>query len=322
MTLAKLERRGINLLGVKAKPTTDKRPLIVAGIPAFNEEKTIAKVVLLAQRYVDKVVVCDDGSTDITAEIAEKLGADVIRHEKNLGYGAAIRSLFRRARELNADVLVTLDGDGQHNPGDVEMLIKPILKEDIDIAIGSRFLGREQSSRIPFYRRLGIRAITKLANIATNNEVSDAQHGFRAYGRKALEGLTLFENDMGVSVEILLKAKERGLRIAEVPLGCNYHGLEKTSKHHPLRHGMNVIMSIVKLIVEEKPLLFLGLPVVFSLLIGIFFGIWLLQIYTLKQHIVTNMALASIAFTLIGVFSIFTAITLHAILRLTQKTLK
>jgi glycosyltransferase involved in cell wall biosynthesis len=307
---------------VEAKPTKSKRPLIVAGIPAFNEEKTIAKVVLLAQRYVDKVIVCDDGSTDMTAEIAEKLGADVIRHERNMGYGVAIQSLFRRARELNADVLVTLDGDGQHNPNDVEMLIKPVLEEDVDITIGSRFLGKKQRSHVPFYRRLGIKAITKLTNIATNGEISDAQHGFRAYGRKALEGLSLFENDMGVSVEILLKAKERGLRIMEVPIGCNYHGLERTSKQSPLKHGVNVVMSIVKLVVEGKPLTFLGLPGVLSLLVGVLFGIWLFQIYTSEGHIVTNIALASIAFILIGFFAIFTAITLHAILRLTERMSK
>jgi len=86
----------------------ESKPLIVAAIPAFNVEKTIAKTVLEAQKYVDVVVVCDDGSEDMTAEIAERLGADVIRHEKNLGYGAAIKTLFSMARELNADVLVTL----------------------------------------------------------------------------------------------------------------------------------------------------------------------------------------------------------------------
>ena len=88
-----------------------KKPLVVACVPAFNEEKTIAKVVLLAQKHVDKVVVCDDGSSDLTGEIAKSLGAELIRHERNLGYGAAIQSLFRRARELGADVMVTLDAD-------------------------------------------------------------------------------------------------------------------------------------------------------------------------------------------------------------------
>jgi glycosyltransferase involved in cell wall biosynthesis len=298
------------------------KPLVVGAIPAYNEEKTIAKVILLAQKHVDKVIVCDDGSTDMTTEIAERLGADVVRHSRNLGYGAAIQSLFRRARELGADIMVTLDGDGQHDPEEIPALIKPVLKDDVDIAVGSRFLDKKQIESIPLYRRLGIQAITKLAGIATRNEMSDAQHGFRAYGRKALEGLEVSENGMGVSVEILMKARERGLRVMEVPIGCNYQGLEKTSTHNPLRHGASIVMSIVKLVVEDKPMLFLGVPGIVSLLVGLLFGVWMLQIYAINKRIVTNIALASIAFTLLGFFAISTAITLYAITRVMQKANK
>lgn len=297
----------------------DRKPLIIAAIPAYNEEKTIAKVVLLAQKYVDKVVVCDDGSTDMTAKIAERLGAEVIRHEKNIGYGAAVQSLFRRARELGANVTITFDGDGQHDPNEIPALTKPILKDDVDVAVGSRFLDKEGGEAVPFYRRVGIKAITKLAGVAINSKMSDAQHGFRAYSRKALEGLKLFENGMGVSVEILMKAKEQGLRVMEVPIGCNYHGLENTSKYGPLRHGTGVVMSIVKLVVEDRPLIFLGVPGLASLLVGVLFGVWMLQIYAIEKRIVTNIALASIAFTIIGLFAVFIAITLYAIARLMQK---
>ena len=172
---------------------------------------------------------------------------------------------------------------------------------------------------MPLYRRLGVKAITKLTGIAVNSELSDAQHGFRAYGRKALEGLRLFEDGMGVSVEILLKAREQGLRVVEVPVRCSYRGLE-TSTRGPLRHGVGVVVSIVRLVVEERPLLFLGLPGVVSLMVGVLFGVWMLQIYALEHHIVTNIALASIAFIIIGLFAVFTAITLYAISRLIQKT--
>jgi len=135
-----------------------------------------------------------------------------------------------------------------------------------------------------------------------------------------LEGLAISENGMGVSVEILMKAKKRGLRVIEVPMGCNYHGLEKTSRYGPLRHGTGVVMSIVRLVVEEKPLVFLGIPGLVSLLIGMFFGGWLLQLYAIERQIITNVALASMAFTIIGLFAVFTAITLYAIERLMQKT--
>jgi len=300
-----------------------KKPLIVAAIPAFNEEKTIAKVVLLAQKHVDKVVVCDDGSTDMTGEIAKSLGADVIRHERNLGYGVAVQSLFKRARELNADVMVTLDGDGQHDPSEILMLVEPVLEGKADVAIGSRFLGDiGKKNSIPTYRRMGIKFITKLMGAAFDYGLSDAQSGFRVYGRKALESLSLCEDGMGVSVEVLMETKKRGLRVVEVPAGCNYHDLERTSTSSPLRHGASVVMSIIRLVVEEKPLTFLGLPGAIILAVGVLFGAFLLHVYTTERHIITNVALASIAFTFIGLFTIFTAITLYAVARVSQKMAK
>jgi len=298
----------------------DKGPLIIAAIPAYNEEKTIAKVVVQASRYVDRVVVCDDGSVDMTAEIAEGLGADVVRHERNMGYGAAVQSMFRKARELDADIMVTLDGDGQHNPHEIPALVKPILEGEADLVVGTRFSGEANVKEVPFYRRMGIKAITKLTNTALNYGVRDAQNGFRAYGRKAIKELRLFEGGMGASVEILMEAKKKGFGVMETPVSCKYRGLERTSKHDPLRHGVGVLMSIVRLVVEDRPLLFLGVPGTVSLLVGVLFGIWMLQLYSIEHRIVTNIVLASMAFVLIGFFAVSTAITLYAIIRLAQKT--
>lgn len=302
---------------VSAEVEARAKPLVVVGIPAFNEERTIARVVLKAQRYADVVVVCDDGSTDLTAEIAERLGAEVIRHGRNLGYGAAIQTLFRRARELGADVLVTLDGDGQHDPDEIPFVIKPVLDGVTDIAVGSRFVGG-RAEGIPWYRRFGIKLLTRLVNSVSKYGVRDAQSGFRAYGRRALEELSLLEDGMGVSVEILMEAKKKGLRVCEVPASCSY-GDFKTSTYNPLRHGASVVMSIVRLVVEERPLLLLGVPGIISLVFGAFFGAWMLHIYAVEHHIVTNIALAAIAFTLLGFFCLSTAITLYAIARLTEK---
>jgi glycosyltransferase involved in cell wall biosynthesis len=298
------------------------KPFIVAGIPAFNEEKTIARVVLGAQRYVDKVVVCDDGSSDLTAEIAEHLGADVVRHEKRLGYGAAMRSLFRRAGELNADVLVTLDGDGQHEPREIPGVVKAVVEDGVDVAIGSRFVDESLARGMPWYRRVGVRFITRLANGSAGHGIRDAQSGFRAYSRKALETLDLTEDGMGVSVEILLEAQKRGLKVGEVAASCRYDENLKPSKLNPVSHGVSVAMSLVRRVVEERPLTYLGLPGVVCLLVGVFFGVWMLQIYAAEHRIVTNIALASIAFIIIGLFAVFTAITLYAIARLMQKMSK
>lgn len=299
-------------------PLNKPRPLIVAAIPAFNEERTIAKLVLETQKHVDVVLVCDDGSKDSTAEIAERLGADVIRHEKNMGYGAAIKTLFTTARELNADVLITLDGDGQHDPQEIPQLVAAVLEKKVDIVLGSRFFDSKENG-VPRYRNWGIKLISKLTGAASNHNFNDAQCGFRAYGRKALMGLNLIENGMGSSVEILMKAKKQGLTIAEVPTICKYEELERTSTQNPLEHGTSVLMSIIRLVVEEKPLMLLGLPGLTFLFVGIAFGVWMLRIFAEERQIITNIALASIAFVLIGMFTIFTAITLYAISRQAQK---
>lgn len=291
--------------------------MIVAGIPAYNEEKTIAKVILLAQKHVDVVIVCDDGSVDMTAEIAQRLGALVIKHSKNLGYGTAVQSLFEKARSLNADVLITLDADGQHDAEEIQRLLNPIIEGKADVVVGSRFL--QESRDLPVYRRFGIKLLTKVTNgRADENKLSDAQCGFRAYNRRTIEALHLIESGMGVSAEIVMKARNQGLTITEVPVQTHYKGLE-TSTHNPLRHGISVLSTILRLVVEERPLFYLGLPGLLLLVTGIAFGLWTLQLYALEQRIVTNVFLSSIAFTLTGIFAIFTAITLFAIVRLDQK---
>jgi len=296
------------------------KPLVMIGVPAFNEEKSISRVVLVAKKHADCVVVCDDGSTDLTAEIAEHLGADVIRHEQNLGYGAAIKSLLRHARKLKADVLVTLDGDGQHDPREVPTLLKPILDGSADVVIGSRFVDKSLAWIMPWYRRAGVKFITKLSNNgSTAGGVKDAQSGFRAYSRKALDALNVSENGMGVSAEILFSSRREGLKVCEVPASCSYGGEVKTSTHNPVRHGVDVVASIVRLMVEEKPLVLLGLPGLGCLAVGALFGIWMLQIYTLEHQIMTNVALAAIGFEMIGFFCLSTAIMLYAISRLARR---
>jgi glycosyltransferase involved in cell wall biosynthesis len=296
------------------------KPFVVVGIPAFNEEHSIARVVVEAQKRVDAVIVCDDGSIDMTAEIAERLGADVVRHEENSGYGAAIRSLFRRALEFGADVLVTLDGDGQHDASEIPRVIEPIMKGNADVVIGSRFIDAQGTIEMPFYRKVGAKVITKLVNGSAKNGVSDSQSGFRAYNRHALQHLSVCEAGMGASVEILLKVSSNNLRINEVPSSCRYKSSgASTSTENSIKHGIGVVMSIVRLIVEQKPLSVLGIPAMAFLFSGIAFGVWMLQIYAVAHRIVTNIGLAALSFTIIGFFMLSTAITLYAITRLSRK---
>lgn len=295
-------------------------PLIVVGIPAFNEEKTIASVVLGAQKHAHVVVVCDDGSHDLTGEISCRLGAVVIRHERNLGYGAALKSLFNRARELKADVLVTLDSDGQHETSEIPLLLKPIDDGAAEVVFGSRFMDEAGTAAMPLYRKIGIKVITNLANGSVKNTVSDSQSGFRAYSKHAIETLSFSDDGMGASLELLRAVDKSGLKICEVPISCKYNSNgRETSTKNPIAHGVGLAMSLVKLVVEDRPLLLLGLPGIVSLILGITFGVWMLDIFVSTFSLVTNLALASLAFTLIGFFTISTAIMLYAVARLSKK---
>ena len=288
------------------------KPMVVACIPAYNEEGTIARVVIEAQRYVDRVIVCDDGSSDMTGVIAERLGAEVIRHERNMGYGAAIISLFDRVREMGVDVMVTLDADMQHDPRDIPRLVKPILDGEADLVVGSRFLGEEEKA-VPRGRRFGIRVITKLAKSVSYGSLTDAQSGFRAYGRRAIERIVPTESGMGVSAEILLKANERGLRVKEVPIRVSYD-VKKPSTHNPLYHGLDVVLSIVKHMSIRHPLIFYGVPGFLALLVAIGFWIWTIQIFASTRQVVTNIALVAIGATIVGLMLLTTAVILWVLI--------
>jgi hypothetical protein len=198
--------------------------------------------------------------------------------------------------------------------------VKPIIDGSADIVIGSRFVDERSALNMPWHRKAGVKVITKLANgYSGENGVKDGQSGFRAYNRRAMESLVLYEDGMSVSAEILIDAKKKKLKLCEVSSSCTYQKGVKTSTHNSVRHGVGVVASIAKLVVEDKPFLTLGVPGVACLVVGVVFGAWMLQLYAVEHRIVTNVALASIAFILIGFFCISTAVTLYAIRRLAQK---
>lgn len=292
------------------------KPLIVALIPAYNEEKTIAKVILKTRKYVDKIIVCDDGSKDMTRQIAEALGATVVEHEKNRGYGAALANLFEKAREIGADIAITIDADDQHNPDDIPKLVKPILDGKADIVIGSRFL-YSKAENIPAYRRLGIKAITALSRRMAYNDITDAQSGFRAYSKKALQLIHPTEADMGASIEILLQAREHNLTIKEVPTTVKY--TKESSTHNPIYHGITVVLSIVKHMSIRHPLMFYGIPGALSLVAALAFWIWTFHTFATTRQIVTSIALMAIGATTIGLMLSTTAMILWVLVTLLKE---
>lgn len=216
---------------------------VVAAIPCFNTESFIADVVSRARKHVDQVIIINDGSHDDTAKAAEAVGALVINHDRNRGYGEAVKSCFKAAKANGADILVTLDGDGQHNPDEIPKMVDLILNNGADIVIGSRFLGGQ--TNMPRYRRFGIKFITFLVNFGSKVKVHDAQSGFRAYSKQALSNIKATEAGMSISVETLIKAKAYGLEIREVATSCQYH--PSSSSMNPVIHGLMVALSVVKL---------------------------------------------------------------------------
>jgi glycosyltransferase involved in cell wall biosynthesis len=288
---------------------------VTIGIPAYNEEKHIASIIMKLQKIADKIIVCNDGSSDMTGIIAEKMGAIVINQPKNLGYGAAIRSLFLKASELNSDVLVTFDADGQHRVEDIEKVLEPIKKNQADIVIGSRFLN--QDTKISKYRKFGIKTITSIANVSTDIKVSDSQSGFRAYNNRVLKEIVPSDYGMGVSTEILIKANSKKFRISEVPITILYEG--DTSTHNAVSHGASVILSTMKFISIEHPLKFYGIPGIIFLVMGLFFVVWTIQEFTATRQIWTNLTLVGIGSTLIGTVLILTSIMLFSLVSVVRE---
>ena len=283
---------------------------ITIGIPAYNEEKNIAGIISKLKKYTDSIIVCDDGSSDLTGDISEQLGAIVIKHSKNRGYGAAINSLFLKAKELESDVFLTLDADGQHRIEDIPIVTDPIIKNEVDLVIGSRFLDTK-SEEMPNYRKVGIKIITKITNLSIKEKLTDSQSGFRAYSRKALQEITPTDDGMGVSTEILIKASNLELKVAEVPIKVNYGG--KTSTHDPVSHGTSVILSTIKFTSIHNPLKFYGIPAIIFLIIGLSFVAWTVQIYAESQQIITNVSLIGIGCVVIGTVFLMTAVILFSI---------
>ena len=284
----------------------------LACIPAYNEESHIEDLVKSAKNHVDSVIVCDDGSIDGTASIAKKAGAIVISHKTNRGYGAAIISLFEYARDNNAEIMITLDGDGQHNPDQIPLLLNTITQHNVDVVIGSRFLN--QNTEAPGYRQRGIKIITSAANYGADLKVSDSQSGFRAYSKNAIDAIHPTEEGMSVSTEILLKISNKVLSLAEIPITISYDG--DTSEHNPVSHGITVLANTIKYVSIKHPLQFYGIPGIVLIIAGIVLGSMFLDGYLNQQTVFYGSLLGSIVMFLLGAILSVTSIILFSMANL------
>jgi glycosyltransferase involved in cell wall biosynthesis len=298
--------------------SVQSKPRVLVCIPAYNESNTIGDIVIKAKKYATEIVVYDDGSTDNTYDIAKAAGADnVIRNPRNSGYGVAIRTLFQAARERNADVMVTLDSDGQHNPDQIPDVIKPIIDEGFEIVVGSRFLNLKDTQRVPKYRSLGIKTITRLNQSASYNNITDSQNGFRAYSKNALLKLNLFENGMPVSSEILINAKRNNLSVKEVPITVSY-SVQRSSSQNPVLHGADLVITLIQFVSLRHPLAFFGVPGIIFLVIGGIYANTALDLFSKYGSVSTVPIMVSVGSGLLGAMLLITGTilyTLSALLR-------
>ncbi|WP_158059378.1 glycosyltransferase family 2 protein [Halorussus halophilus] len=225
---------------------------VVVGIPAYNEENGIGSTVLGVKRYAEEVVVVDDGSTDRTADILEQADVTVLQHERNRGKGAAVRTLFDYAVEQECEALVLIDADGQHAPADIPTLAEPVVAEEADVVIGSRYLDPDDTDETPFYRRIGQVILDYSTSKVTGADLTDTQSGFRAFSPEAVERLSITTDGMGVECEMIDSATTEGLTITERAIKARYTDLEGQT-YNPVKHGLAVLVFLARLAKRRRP---------------------------------------------------------------------
>jgi glycosyltransferase involved in cell wall biosynthesis len=216
-------------------------------MPAYDEEGGIGRVLAALPDAVGELEVCpvvvDDGSTDRTADEARRTGAVVASHRRNLGQGDALRTGFTIATRLGADVVVTMDADGQHDPAELPELVGPVVTGDADYVQGSRFLGRYDDAGGA--RDVGIRGFTGLINLVSRTHITDCTNGYRALDGTALNRLELVEDRFSAS-EILIQAAGKGLRIREVPVHIRSRDIGESKKPRGLGYAWGYFGAIVR----------------------------------------------------------------------------
>ncbi len=292
---------------------TSQRAHRVVLIPAYNEERFIGSLVLQARRYADTVIVVDDGSSDETTRVAKDAGATLLLHEINRGKAMALNSGFfyiRLMKELEDKTVavVTLDGDGQHHCSDIPAVTAPILADQADIVIGSRFLGVK--SKIPGWRIFGQVALTAATNLSSGFNVTDSQSGFRAFSRQALECLDFESEGFSVESEMQFIAQENHLRVVEVPITAIY---KEPSKRNPVKQGMNVLNGILTLAGQYRPLLVFGGIGLVLLLVGMGWGVDVVSRFYRTHELAVGYALICLLLSIMGMVMMSTGIILHTV---------
>ncbi|MHB8603789.1 MAG: glycosyltransferase family 2 protein [Thermoplasmatota archaeon] len=306
---------------VATPPTGLSRRTLVA-IPCYNEELAIAGIVLRARKHASAVLVIDDGSKDRTVETARLAGAIVLENPGNKGKGYGVRRAFRYAREHDYDTLVLMDGDGQHDPDEIPLLLEPVAGRNgrsVDIALGFRF---GQNTEMPAWRRVGKRVLDYATAAGGAKVVTDSQCGYRAFGKRAIAEMAtkLRDDGFGVESEQLVLAHDAGLSTENVNITCDYDGIDGSTKG-PVAHAMGVLAGMVEMIAAKRPLLFVGLPSLCLLVASVGLGIHTLQSYNASRVFSIPWALGTATLAIIGTFGMLSALLLNLVTSLERRIL-
>lgn len=285
--------------------------LITAILPAYNEEVSIGSMIIGAKKYVDTVIVIDDGSTDNTSSIAMLAGAEVVKHSSNQGKGAALKTGFKAARY--ADIIVTMDSDGQHNPEDIKKLVTPLVDGEADIVNGSRYINGN-GKNTPGYRRIGQTILDKATNIGSGLNITDSQSGFRAFAVHTIPVFKFNNDNFGIESEMLMDAANAGLRIKEVEINVRYD-VDNSTKG-PVSHGLSVLMGIINEIEFNRPLFYFALPGFVITIIGLVLGLNFFGEYLARSTTSLAPTIFAIILTFFGGFLVLTGIILDSMSRM------
>jgi glycosyltransferase involved in cell wall biosynthesis len=295
-------------------------PRVLVAIPCYNEELAIAGVVLRSKRFAEEVLVIDDGSKDQTVDVATMAGATVLRNPGNKGKGYGVRRAFQHAHDGGFDALVLIDGDGQHDPDEIPLLLGPILKAQKDVSLGFR---AGEKTEMPMWRRMGKRVLDYATAAGGGGVVTDSQCGYRAFGRKAITEMATKLSGDGFSIESeqLVVMNDAKLSFENVEIHCKYEGIDGSTKG-PVEHAVGVLNSIFEMVTTKHPMRFIALPSGLLLFGAIALGIHTLRYYNTNHSFLVAYALGSATLAIIGVVGILFAIMLKMVSHVERRIAK
>ena len=237
-------------------------------------------------------------------------------NKKNQGKGVAMKSLFNYAIKLDADIIVTIDGDGQFLPEEIEKLTKPIIEKKCDIVIGNRF---KDEKDMPNYRKIGNKVLDRMTRLAADLPFSDTQSGFRAYSKNAIKTINFATTGFGVDSEILIDASKKGLKIFEEDVSVLYNTGTKTSTKDPISHSTGVIASLLELIAINHPLRYLGIPGIILLIIGIVYSVIVISMFNDSRLFSIPTTLVALGSLVLGLMLLLMSVVLYSITHSSKK---